>query len=66
MAKTEIPKKTNGDTTVAPVQSAATATFLLSETSVATAVPSADTPKPTRKPSIVSNENRANLVPIQS
>ena len=63
MPRQKSPKKTNGDATVAPVQSAAPAIPAV-ETSVATAVPVADTPKPTRKPTIVRNENRANLFPI--
>ena len=62
MPRQKSSKKTNGDATVVPVQSAAPAIPV--ETSAATTVPATDIPKATRKPTIVRNDNRANLFPI--
>lgn len=59
MAKPRGPKKQNGEAAVAPVQGA--------PASVATDVTetvAAEPQKSVRKPSIVKNENRANVLPI--
>ncbi len=63
MPRQKSPKKTNGEATVTPVQSAVAAVPAV-ETRVATTAPIADVPKSTRKPTIVRNESRANLFPI--
>lgn len=59
MAKTRVPKKTNGDAGVQTGQPIS-ATLAPAETS-ATSIPE---PQKSRKPAIVKNETRANLVPI--
>jgi hypothetical protein len=61
MAKAKFPKKTSPDAAVAPVQTA-TATLPPVETTVTETKP--EPTKATPKPSIVRNEGRANLVPI--
>lgn len=61
MAKAKFPKKTSTDAVVAPVQTAA-ATLPPVETTVTETKP--EPAKTTPKPSIVRNEGRANLVPI--
>lgn len=61
MAKAKFPKKTSTDAAVASVQTA-TATLPPVETAVAASKP--EPAKAPQKPSIVRNEVRANLVPI--
>lgn len=61
MAKPRVPKKQNGGASVTAVETAS-ATLIPAETSV---VAAQEEPKNSvRKPAIVKNETRANLVPI--
>ena len=62
MAKPKLPKKMNGDATVAPAETAS-ATGLEIEAS-STEPTKTTTRKSAKKPTIVRSEPRANLVPI--
>jgi hypothetical protein len=61
MAKPRVPKKQNGVASVTGVEAAAATTDPMAASAITT---NADPQKAMRKPTIVKNDNRTNLVPI--